>query len=150
MSLQPLPLEEAGCPLGRFSTSFGAPAVPGIVLIYSADRSRAGVGETLTFTAWVLNSRNEKLTDVCLTLRSLTNSRLVPLHYATQPPTAAMTHRDIAPFRSLTWTFTYAIDSEDVTHPGVLISSIQAGLVSPTQGKLHGECDAIVAMEIAP
>lgn len=150
MSLQHLPLEEANCPVGRFSASYGAPAVPGIELIYTVDRSRAGVGETLTFTAWILNSRNEQLTDVCLTLRSLTNSWVTPLQYTTQPPAAAMIHRHITPFESLAWTFTYIIDSEDVTHAGALISSIQASLVSPSQGLLHGECDAIVAMKIAP
>lgn len=150
MSLQLQPIEEASCLLGRFSTSNEVPAVPGIDLIYTVDRSRAGVGETLTFTAWVLNSRNEILTDVCLTPRSLTNSRMVPLQYTNQPPTAAMNHRDIDPFRSLTWTFTYTIDTDDVTHAGALISSIQASLVSPSQGPLHSESDAIVTMKIDP
>lgn len=150
MSFQSLPIEEANDPLGRFTASNGSPAIPGIELVYSVDRFRAGVGETLTFTAWVLNSRDEALTNVCLILRSLTNSQLVPLQYTTQPTSAATTQRDIEPYTCLTSSFTYVVEPQDVIHPGVLISSLQVSLVCPGQGQLHSECDAIVAMKIAP
>lgn len=141
------PVQEANCPLGRFSASPEAPRVSGIDLVYTVDRSTAGVGETLTFTAWILNSRDERLSDVGLSLRSLTNSQLVPLQYTTQPTSAEITQRVIEPYRCLTASFTYVIDREDVTHAGVLISSLQASLISPSHGILHSECDAIVGMK---
>lgn len=150
MSFQRLPIEEANYPLGRFFASYGTPAIPGIELVYSVDRFSAGVGEALTFTAWVLNSRDEALTNVCLILRSLTNSQLDPLQYTTQPTSAAITQRDIEPYTCLTSSFTYVLEPQDVIHQGVLISSLQVILVSPSQGQLLAECDAIVAMEIAP
>lgn len=141
------PIQEANCPLGRFSASSEAPTVPGIDLVYTVDRSTAGVGETLTFTAWVLNSRDERLSDVCLSLRSLTNSQLDSLKYTTQPTSAEITQRVIEPYRCLTASFTYVLDSEDVAHAGVLISSLRASVVSPSHGILHSESDAIVGME---
>lgn len=144
-----LPPELPAVPLAGFSQSQGDPEFPGINMTYVADKHTADVGETITFTAWILNSTSEKLTEVNLNLRSFTNSRLDSLQYTTQPEPSEITDRVLPPRRSLSLNFTYVVEAGDVQHAGLLISALQANLLSPSQGRLHSECDAWVDMELA-
>ncbi|ALV47855.1 hypothetical protein MB46_19470 (plasmid) [Arthrobacter alpinus] len=146
---QPL-TEETVFPLAGFAPSQGDPELPGVNLLYVVDKPTAGTGEHLTFTAWILNSSAEVLTDINLHLRSFTNSLLEPVHYKTQPSIRAMNHRFLAPHRSISFTFTYVVGEGDVVYDGLLISALQVSLLSPSRGRLHSECDAMVTMDLAP
>jgi hypothetical protein len=57
------------------------PEGPSIALVHYADRSFASVGDTISFTAWILNDSTETLTDVSLIPCSLRNSVAGRLSY---------------------------------------------------------------------
>ena len=149
MPFQHPPTEGLPCPLAGFASSHDSFEHPGINLVYVVDKHTAGAGEKLLFTAWILNSSEEILTGVNLHLRSFTNSILEPVRYATQPTSFAMTNRVLGPRRSISFTFSYVITPEDAVHTGQLISALQVSLTSPSQGRLHSECDAMVTMALA-
>lgn len=150
MSHKHQPIEGLSCPTSGFSLSYNDPMVPGISLIYMADKAAAGVGELLTFTAWILNSTGESLHDVNFRMRSLTNPGLEHLQYRSQPSKAMIRNRILLPRRSVSCMLAYQITAADVQQPGVLISAIQASVVSPSKGRLYSECDALIDMRATP
>lgn len=132
--------------LAGFRQSGTGEDIDGISLVYLVDKDVAGAGELLTFTAWILNGTSETLTDVCLRLRSLQNGRADWLQYTSQPSATELAGRVLGPRRSLHYTLSYRVTQEDVTHEDVIISALQAELTSPRDGRIHSECDALVAV----
>lgn len=116
--------------------------VPEVALVYLADPAEAAVGETVKFTAWLLNSTDETLTDISLLLRSLTNGRLDHLAYATTPTAAELSGRTLGPRQSLNFTLTYTATAADASGDGPLLSALRTELSSPSHGRLVNESDA--------
>ncbi|MGP9502749.1 hypothetical protein ACT3TS_11115 [Specibacter sp. AOP5-B1-6] len=120
--------------------------VPEVALVYLADRTEAAVGETVRFTAWLLNATDETLTDISLLPRSLTNGRLDHLAYATTPTAAELSGRTLGPRQCLSFTLTYKPTSTDALDDGLIISALQAELSSPRYGRMRSECDAMATV----
>jgi hypothetical protein len=133
-------------PLAGFTPPDSDEDVDGINLVYLVDKAEASPGELLTFTAWILNGTAETLTDVSLRLRSLQNGGLDRLRYTRQPNTKELVGRVLGPRQSLSFTLSYRVTAEDQRHQDMIISALQVELTSPKAGRLHSECDAMVAV----
>jgi hypothetical protein len=133
-------------PLAGFTPPDSDEDVDGINVVYLVDRAVAGPGELLTFTAWILNGTAETLTDVSLRLRSLQNGGLAQLECISQPSIKELVGRVLGPRQSLSFTLSYRVTEEDQRHQDMIISALQVELTSPNAGRLHSECDAMVAV----
>lgn len=128
-----------------FSARDSTLEVPGLSLVHLVNKSTAGAGDKLLFTAWILNSTNETLTDVNLIMRSFTNESLEQLQYDTQPSEKLLKGRVLGPRQSLQYSFTYRVLPGDIADSGLMVSALGAELTSSVRGRLISECDAIVA-----
>lgn len=134
-------------PLAGFSPGHAQPAVPGIHLLYSVDKPTARVGETLTFTAWIVNSTDEALSEVSLSPRSFTNDHLEYLDYTAQPLHHELGGHTVGPQQTLHLTWSFTVTPSDGQAHGLLISALQARVSSPRFGPLISECDAYSRIE---
>ncbi|AIY02024.1 hypothetical protein ART_2425 [Arthrobacter sp. PAMC 25486] len=123
--------------------------VPGIELLYFPDRADVAVGETVTFTAWLLNSRDEALTEISLHLRSLRNDRLDDLAYTAAPTASELSRRTLGPGQSLSFTLVYKATPADAMEGGLLISALRMELFTTTHGRLVSDCDAYAQVVIS-
>lgn len=135
------------CPMGAFTRPESSEEIQGINLVYLVDRPTAHAGETLTFTAWILNSTAETLTNVCLLPRSLTNGDLDGLAYTEIPTVKELTGRMLGPRQSLCYSMSYKVTDVDAENGGMFTSAVQAELSSHRFGLLVSECDALSVME---
>jgi hypothetical protein len=136
------------CPLAGFFAHSGDTEVAGISLVHMAGQDSAKAGDLITFTAWILNATSEALTDVALHLRSFTNEQGDQLDYRTEPRPAELTGRTLGPRQSLRYYFSYEVTDRDVAEPGLLISALQAQLVTPSMGIVFSESDALVSVTV--
>jgi hypothetical protein len=116
---------------------------PSIALIHFADRFTATTGETISFTAWILNDSREDLSEISLIRRSFTNANLENLNYDTGPRTQDLARESLAPGESVELHLTYVVREEDVIHRGEIVSAMQVRARS-TSGIIWDECDAVV------
>ncbi|WP_150117127.1 hypothetical protein [Arthrobacter sp. ERGS1:01] len=137
------------CPLAGFFAHRGATEVAGISLVHMAGQESVAAGDLITFTAWILNATAEALTDVTLHLHSFTNEHGDQLGYRTEPPASEMIGRTLGPRQALKYHFSYVATERDVEEPGLLISALKANLVTPRQGRLFSECDALVSVAVS-
>lgn len=119
---------------------------PSIALVQYADRSLASCGDTIYFTAWILNDSEETLTDVCLILCFLTNAVSEKLSYSAGPSSEDLYIPSLAPGESTKFGFTYVVTPADLTHGGEIVSAMQVRARS-NSGIHRDECDAIVRCE---
>lgn len=120
------------------------PLLTGITLVHSADLLEASPGQTVTFTAWVMNDTNETLSEISLIQRSFTNAGMETLHYLTEPTPSARCHRSLMAGETTSWTFTYEVTEKDLSHGGDLVSAMGIQATSPASVNLWDECDAAV------
>lgn len=114
-----------------------------IALVHYADRSLASCGDTIFFTAWILNDSKETLTDVSLILCSLTNAASEKLSYSTGPGSEDLRIPSLAPGESTKFGFAYVVTYADVACGGEIVSAMQVRARS-NSGIHRDECDAIV------
>jgi hypothetical protein len=114
-----------------------------IALVHYADRSLASCGDTIFFTAWILNDSKETLTDVSISLCSLTNGASEKVSYSTGPNSEDLCVPSLAPGESMKFGFTYVVTQADVAYGGEIISAMQVRARS-NSGIHRDECDAIV------
>lgn len=122
--------------------------MPGVDLVHLADRDDVRVGETITFTAWLLNSSDEVLTDICLGPRPRADGSLDGLDYVAAPAAAELSGRTLAPGRSLNFTMKYVAKPADAEAGGLLVSGLRLELSSPSRGRLAVEADAFAQVFI--
>lgn len=134
-------------PIAGFSPGHEQPAVPGIHLLYSVDKPTARVGETLTFTAWIVNSTDESLSEVSLSPRSFTNDHLEYLEYTVQPLPHELGGHTVGPQQTLHLAWSFRVTPPVGLAHGLLISALQARVSSPRFGSLVSECDAYSTIE---
>lgn len=127
---------------GKRSKSHGV-GEPSIALIHFADRFTAAVGETISYTAWILNDSREYLTGVSLIRRSFTNANLENLAYDNAPEGPGTIADSLAPGESTELHLSYVVREEDVVHGGEIVSAMQVK-ASSASGSVWDECDAIV------
>ncbi|WP_423183911.1 DUF7507 domain-containing protein [Arthrobacter sp. NyZ413] len=130
---------------GKRSRSQNAAAKPSIALIHFADRFTATTGETIAFTAWMLNDSRETLTGVSLIERSFTNANLENLSYDTGPHSEELRRGSLEPGESAELHFSYVVREEDVIHRGEIVNALQVRAVS-SAGVIWDECDATVQL----
>lgn len=118
---------------------------PSIALVHYADRSLASCGDTIFFTAWILNDSKETLADVALVPCSLTNAVSEKLSYSTGPSAEDLRIPSLAPGESRKFGFTYMVSYADVAHGGEIVSAMQVRARS-NSGTHRDGCDAIVRM----
>lgn len=116
---------------------------PSIALVQYADRSVASCGDTIFFTAWILNDSKETLIDVSLILCFLTNAVSEKLSYSTGPSSEDLRIPSLAPGESAKLGFTYVVTYTDVAYGGEIVSAMQVRARS-NSGIHRDECDAIV------
>ena len=114
-----------------------------IALVQYADRSLASCGDTISFTAWILNDSEETLTDVSLILCFLTNAVSEKLSYSAGPSSEDLSIPSLAPGESAKFGFTYVVTYADLAHAGEIVSAMQVRARS-NSGIHHDACDAIV------
>ncbi len=120
----------------------------GVDLVHLADREDVRVDEAITFTAWLLNSSDEMLTDICLGPRPRADGSLGDLPYSSSPAAADLSGRTLAPGRSLNFTMRYVATAPDAKAGGLLISALRMELSSPSRGRLAVEADAFAQVFI--
>lgn len=118
---------------------------PSIALVHYADRSLAWYGDTIAFTAWILNDSEETLADVSLIRCSLTNSVAEKLSYGTGPSSEELRIPSLAPGESAKFGFTYVVSYADMACGGEIVSVMQVRARS-NSGIHSDECDAVVRM----
>lgn len=117
----------------------------GLVLMYAADRRLVRPGETVVFTAWIVNETGRRLNDVHLVPGSLTNEALEVLHF--QP----LSRRDVQPighlgrFETAYRSFSYSVTTRDQLHGCELLSSMRVSGRSAFR-EFHDQQDALITV----
>jgi hypothetical protein len=120
------------------------PVMTGITLVHTADSLQAVPGQTVTFTAWVMNDTKEPLHKIYLVPRSFTNAGLEMLDYAMQPSKAECFLGELLSGEASTRTFTYRVTENDVGQGGQLVSAMGVRASTLKGQELWDECDAEV------
>ena len=120
--------------------------VGNIVLVCGADKSVAAPGETIIFTAWIINDSKVLLRNVCLIPRSFTNEGMESLDYTSKPHDGDLDIGTLSPGESAMLSFSYVVSASDHRHGGELISAM--GVTGMSRGRvIRDEHDAIVALK---
>ncbi|WP_242703481.1 hypothetical protein [Arthrobacter sp. D5-1] len=114
-------------------------------LVYGADRPVAIPGDTVIFTAWIINRSASHLRDVTLVPRSFTNEGMEVLRYTSEPVERDLRIRLLAPGESVMRSFTYLVTDADHIHGGSLVSAMQVHASCRGQ-VVFDENDAIVSL----
>ena len=114
-----------------------------IVLVQYADRSLASCGDTIFFTAWILNNSEETLGDVSLKHCFLTDAVSGRLPYATAPVSDDLRIPALSPGESTKFGFTYVVTYTDVVDGDKIVSAMQVRARS-NSGSHRDVCDATV------
>lgn len=114
-----------------------------IALVHFADKYSARAGDSVSFTAWILNDSDEPVKGVQLIQRSLTNGNSETLAYTTEPSKWDLYIPHLAPGESTQLRFTYVVQHSDVIHGGEIISAMEVRATS-SNGPLADECEAVV------
>lgn len=122
------------------------PLLTGITLVHVADMFEASPSQRITFTTWVMNDTHDTLSEVSLVPRSFTNAGLEDLSYAMEPPAPERRLETLPPGETASWTFTYLVTEQDLSHGGELVSAMGVQARNPTAGTLWDECDAEVVL----
>jgi len=117
-----------------------------IALVQYADRSLASYGDTIFFTAWILNNSEETLADVSLMHCFLTDAVPAKLSYATVPVSEDLRIPSLSPGESTKFGFTYVVTYTDVIDGEKIVSAMQVRARS-NSGIHRDECDATVRFE---
>jgi hypothetical protein len=124
-------------------------APPQVVLIYVADKPAATRGETIIFTAWIVNDSRGRLRNVRLVPRSFTNEAMENLEYTSKPPDADLHIGTLAAGESAMLSFSYVVSAADHLYGGELISAMEVTGIS--RGRtIRDEHDAFVALNERP
>lgn len=119
---------------------------PQVVLVYVADKSVATRGDTVTFTAWIVNDSGGRLHNVRLVPRSFTNEALESLEYTSQPPEADLHVGTLSAGDSAMLSFSYVVSAADQQYGGELISAME--VTGMSRGRIiRDEHDAFVALK---
>ena len=116
-----------------------------VVLIHGADRPTALPGETVIFTAWIMNESTCHLRNIRLVPRSFTNEALESLTYTSSPDRRHLSVGSLAPGEGVMRSFSYRVTEADSIHGGSLVSAMQVSAWCRGQEVLD-EHDAIVAL----
>lgn len=116
-----------------------------VTLIHGADKSTAVPGETVTFTAWIMNESTCHLRNIRLIPRSFTNEAMEPLLYTSSPERRHLSIGSLAPGEGVMRSFSYRVTEADHVHGGSLVSAMQVRAWCLGQEVLD-EHDAIVAL----
>ncbi|MGM7776363.1 hypothetical protein ACSVHC_10160 [Arthrobacter sp. KNU-44] len=120
--------------------------VGNIVLVYGADKSAAAPGETITFSAWIINDSKVQLRNVCLIPRSFTNEGMESLDYTSRPQDGDLHIGTLSAGESAILSFSYLVSASDHLHGGEIISAM--GVTGMSRGRaIRDEHDAIVALK---
>ncbi|GAA3319922.1 hypothetical protein [Arthrobacter ramosus] len=120
--------------------------VGNIVLVYGADKSAAGPGETIIFTAWIINDSKVLLRNVCLIPGSFTNEGMESLDYTSKPHDWDLDIGTLSSGESAMLSFSYVVSASDHRHGGELVSAM--GVAGMSRGRvIRDEHDAIVALK---
>ena len=114
-------------------------------LVYGADRSSAGPGDTVIFTAWISNGSKSHLRNICLIPRSFTNEAMEPLAYASSPEPEDLAITSLAPGEGVMRSFTYRVTEADHSHGGSLVSAMRVKACCLGR-HVTAEHDAIVSL----
>ncbi|MGO4859298.1 hypothetical protein [Arthrobacter sp. 2MCAF14] len=118
---------------------------PQIVLVYGADKSAAAPGETIIFTAWIINDSKVQLRNVRLIPRSFTNEGMENLDYTSKPHDGDLHIGTLSAGESAMLNFSYVVSASDHWHGGELVSAM--GVTCMSRGRaIRDEHDAIVAL----
>ncbi|MET3370900.1 UNVERIFIED_CONTAM: hypothetical protein ABIE34_004177 [Jeotgalibacillus campisalis] len=115
------------------------------MLMYAADRRMVKPGETVVFTAWIINETGRRLTGVQLIPGSLTNEALEVLQFL------PLSRRDVQPigrlgrFETAYRSFSYLVTARDQVHSGELLSSMRVTGRSRFR-EFHDQQDALIAV----
>ena len=116
-----------------------------VALVYGADRTWAIPGETVIFTAWIVNDSASYLRDVKLIPRSFTNEGMEVLRYTAEPLQRDLEINVLAPGQSVMRTFSYLVTDSDHLHGGSLVSAMQVRATCRGQ-LISDEHDALVSL----
>lgn len=116
-----------------------------VKLVYGADRSTAGPGDTVIFTAWISNGSKSHLRNICLIPRSFTNEAMETLTYASSPAHEDLAIKSLAPGEGVMRSFSYRVTEVDHSHGGSLVSAMQVR-ASCLGRQVTDEHDAIVSL----
>lgn len=120
--------------------------VGNIVLVYGADKVVAAPGETIIFTAWILNDSKVRLRNVRLIPRSFTNEGMESLDYTSRPLDNDLHIGTLSVGETATLKFSYVVSASDQRHGGELVSAM--GVTGIARGRaIRDEHDAIVALK---
>lgn len=117
-----------------------------IALVQYADRSLASCGDTIFFTAWILNNSEETFSEISLTHCFLTTADSEDLAYTTPPASEELRVPSLAPGESTRFGFTYLVTYLDVIDGGKIVSAMQVRARS-NSGLHRDDCDATVRFE---
>ncbi len=135
----------------------GVPALPpgplsrkkadgNIVRVYGADKSVAATGETIIFSAWIINDSTGQLRNVYLIPRSFTNGGMESLDYTSRPLDKDLHIGKLCAGESTMLSFSYVVSASDHRHEGELISAM--GVTAMSRGRvIRDEHDAIMALK---
>ncbi|MGJ0386298.1 hypothetical protein [Paenarthrobacter nicotinovorans] len=119
-----------------------------ITLIHGADKCTAVPGETVIFTAWIMNDSTCHLRNIRLIPRSFTNEAMEPLVYTSSPDRRHLSVGSLAPGEGVMRSFSYRVTESDHVHGGSLVSAMQVRAWCRGQ-EVVDEHDAIVALSDA-
>ncbi|MDQ0030707.1 hypothetical protein J2S89_002541 [Arthrobacter bambusae] len=106
-------------------------------------------GETIVFTAWIVNDSGCRLHNVRLVPRSFTNEAMESLEYTSKPPEADLHVGTLSAGESAMLSFSYVVSAADHRYGGDLISAME--VTSMSRGRIiRDEHDAFVALNEHP
>ena len=143
-----VPLRSAATPAAP-ARRYGCPSLVGrsksVTLIHGADKSTALAGETVIFTAWIMNDSTCHLRNIRLIPRSFTNEAMESLAYTSSPNRHHLSVGSLAPGEGVMRSFSYRVTEADHVHGGSLVSAMQVRAWCLGQ-EVVDEQDAIVAL----
>ena len=116
-----------------------------ITLVHGADKPTAVPGETVIFTAWIMNESTCHLRNIRLIPRSFTNEAMETLAYTSSPDRRHLSVGSLAPGEGVMRSFSYRVTEADHVHGGSLVSAMQVRAWCLGQEVLD-EHDAMVAL----
>ncbi len=129
----------------RWSQLKRRPQGSGLVLMYAADRRLARPGETVVFTAWVINETGRCLKGVRLVPGSLTNEALDVLQFLPLPRPNGQFIGRLGKFETAYRSFSYLVTARDQLNDGELLSGMRV-IGRSAFREFHDEHDAVVAV----
>lgn len=101
-----------------------------IALVHFADKYSARAGETVRFTAWILNDSKGAINEVFLIQRSFTNAKREKLTYTTAPSPHDLRIPHMDPGESRQLEFTYVVRQTDIAPGGQIVSALEVRATS--------------------